>query len=337
MNTLPIELLHLISQVDPTTYNLLYQCSKLFHQNEDKMMDLFTQTYVYYDIKGDETYTFTALPNKSLHSINDYPAFINRRAIFTTTKVVTITACIWDITNMYNDVLCMTWYKQGKKHRDNDRPAYIEYICGYEDEEESMQLVTNLLTNKESYNKLCYVNPIGATNIIYSVDAINYSKQLNNNLGEIHNLIWYKHDKIHRDNDQPARYMLFNSHEMFLEWYQSGEIYRYGNYPCTIEIYPTCYVKQWMHEDGSINGAFDDPLRRYKNGVLHADNDQPAFIDDTHGIYIWYQNGLVHRDNNQPAMIKTKPDPLGWGSEYLPDNSNNIIERYYTHGSEYRV
>jgi hypothetical protein len=46
--------LHIISQVDPMTYNLLYQCSKLFHQNEDKMMDLFTQTYVYYDIKGDK-------------------------------------------------------------------------------------------------------------------------------------------------------------------------------------------------------------------------------------------------------------------------------------------
>jgi hypothetical protein len=230
----------------------------------------------------------------------------------------------------------MMWYKHGKKHRDNDRPAYIEYWrC--EDEEVSMHLVTNLLTNKESYNKLCYVNPIGATNIIYSADVINYSKQLNNNLGEIHKLIWYKHNKIHRDNDQPAIYAFFNLHKMFLEWYQSDSIYRYGNYPCRIKIFPANYEKYWMHEDGSINGAFGNPLRRYKNGVLHADNDQPAFIDDKHGIYIWYQNGLVHIDNNQHAMIKTKPDPLGWGSEYLPDNSNNIIERYYTHGSEYRV
>ena len=109
MNTLPTELLHLISSTNPTTYRLLYQCSKIFHQNEDKMKQLFTQTYIY--VTTEYKYTYTALPNGDLHSINDQPALINE--ILSNVNKIS-TDKVPEFAREYKKYLRLKWYKNGK-------------------------------------------------------------------------------------------------------------------------------------------------------------------------------------------------------------------------------
>jgi hypothetical protein len=39
-----------------------------------------------------------------------------------------------------------------------------------------------------------------------------------------------------------------------------------------------------------------------KNGNIHRDGDQPAYVCDKHGYQEWYKNGLLHREDG-PALI----------------------------------
>ena len=46
----------------------------------------------------------------------------------------------------------------------------------------------------------------------------------------------------------------------------------------------------------------DGTSKHYKNGVLHADGDQPAETRPN-GTHLFYKNGSLHRDGNLPAMV----------------------------------
>lgn len=46
----------------------------------------------------------------------------------------------------------------------------------------------------------------------------------------------------------------------------------------------------------------DGTTKHYKNGVLHADGDQPAEVRPN-GTNLYYKNGSLHRDGNLPAMV----------------------------------
>ena len=90
---------------------------------------------------------------------------------------------------------------------------------------------------------------------------------------------WYKKNKRHRDNDQPA-IIDYNGCKY---WYKDGDQHRDNDQPAEI----------------NYNGAKE----YYKNGKRHRDNDQPAVIW-ADGTEKWYKNGKLNRDNDQPAIIR---------------------------------
>ena len=65
---------------------------------------------------------------------------------------------------------------------------------------------------------------------------------------------WFKNDKIHNDNDEPA---IINQN--YKKWYQNGKLHRDNDKPAIIS---KCGLQEW-----------------YTNGHLHRDNDKPAVIN----------------------------------------------------------
>ncbi len=59
------------------------------------------------------------------------------------------------------------------------------------------------------------------------------------------------------------------------------------------------YYKFRHHSDTHSDSGF----YYYKNGLLHRDNDLPAF-ESFLGEQEWYQNGKRHRDNDLPAVTR---------------------------------
>jgi hypothetical protein len=64
----------------------------------------------------------------------------------------------------------------------------------------------------------------------------------------------------------------------------------------------------------------------FKNGVLHRDNDKPAFICEVnYGAEksCWYIDGKLHRDNNKPAIV-------------LCENNVITVKEWYINGECYK-
>jgi hypothetical protein len=108
----------------------------------------------------------------------------------------------------------------------------------------------------------------------------------NNNFVYVNRDIWktayYKNNKLHRDNDQPAVIKQYGKRL----WYQHGTLHRDNDLPAIIT-------------HGNMLG---NNMAWYQHGKRHRDNDQPAVIH-SHGTKYWYQYGLLHRDNDQPAAM----------------------------------
>ena len=93
-----------------------------------------------------------------------------------------------------------------------------------------------------------------------------------------HSKIWYKGDKVHRDDDLPA----IISSDGIRAWYKDGKVHRDNDLPALTN---------------------DGPQAWYRNGEQHRDNDLPAVIN-TNGTQSWYQNNKLHRNNDLPALIR---------------------------------
>jgi hypothetical protein len=286
------------------------------------MKKLFARVRVYYDHK-DRPFTGVTLPNGWFHSIDDKPAIINQGIVLLeTNKKYGNPSRVFDLRVKFK------WYKNGVHCRDNDQPATVD--LGEFGSTDSVKLVlTELLTDPDYYKNIMYASPM-SSNIVCVSDVEKFSFRH----CDIRALKWYKDDKKHRDNDKPAEIWGCDDWT-YMAWYQDGEKDRRGDKPVRITYDSGHMHKEWMVDDELIS-TDDEILKRYKNDKLHADNDQPAIINKEHGMYIWMQNGQIHRDNNQPAIVKTiQPPGYNWYEEYLYDNSNNQLEKYYTHGIPY--
>jgi hypothetical protein len=78
----------------------------------------------------------------------------------------------------------------------------------------------------------------------------------------------------------------------------------------------------------------------YKNGLIHRDGDQPAWITED-GECRWYKDGLIHRDNDLPAVVKDNEQE--WYSHGVLHRDNGepaiVSPRYkawYVNGKRHR-
>lgn len=84
---------------------------------------------------------------------------------------------------------------------------------------------------------------------------------------------WYRHGKLHRDNDLPA--MIFTDGSC--EWYKDDKLHRDNDMPAL--IYSTG-TNEW-----------------YRDGKLHRDNDLPASIIHANGYKAYYHDGKRYKHN----------------------------------------
>ena len=82
--------------------------------------------------------------------------------------------------------------------------------------------------------------------------------------------------------------------------------------------------------------------RYYKNGKLHRDGDEPAFID-SYGAEEYWKNGERHRDGDQPAYIWSDGYKEYWknGERHRDGDQPAIIdsdgaEEYWKNGELHR-
>lgn len=171
--------------------------------------------------------------NDMYHSLNDEPAFsIDNGSI-------------------------IEWYKYGKKHRDNDKPAVImkksvikdKWAVDDEDDDSLISIwYQNELIHRDG-DKPAYIDD-------------DCQK-------------WYINGKLHRDNGQPA--IIYKNGNK--EWYKDGKLHSY-QIKSTLEYTPAI-----SNNDGSY-------VAYYKNGILHRDDDKPALIYNN--TMQWYKNGVLY-------------------------------------------
>lgn len=157
------------------------------------------------------------------------------------------------------------YYKFGKLHRDNNKPAVICFTDGKIDEQE--WYVNGELHNDNDEPAHFIIRPDYYDNYEH-IGSYNWQTEKYED-GEDYEGIpdyeydcelseWYQKGQLHRDNDQPA-FMQFGYEERG-------------------------YVYKW-----------------FQNGELHRDNDKPAFI--TNNSMFWVKNGESFRQGHKPFTI----------------------------------
>jgi hypothetical protein len=96
--------------------------------------------------------------------------------------------------------------------------------------------------------------------------------------------------------------------QKFAEILESAEVMRLSNSPLATPNDLHTYLEREAVMAKAKSGWVTEPdgtSKHYKNGVLHADGDQPAEIRPN-GTNLFYKNGSLHRDGNLPAMVGVK-------------------------------
>lgn len=124
---------------------------------------------------------------------------------------------------------------------------------------------------------------------------------------------WYRHGRLHRDDDKPAR-KEYVFGKLFREtWCQNGFVHRDNDKPAYREYDP---------ETGKVVEE-----KWYQYNKLCRNNDKPAikkYYDDGKILQEeWYENNLLHRENDKPAIIQ------------YHENGNISWKRWYYRGEQH--
>lgn len=103
-----------------------------------------------------------------------------------------------------------------------------------------------------------------------------------------------------------------------------NDYYIYKDYNL-INIKEEYFLAKYSFYKGKLHSFNDNPAysslginKWYKNGVLHRNNDLPAYIEEQF-VLKWYNNGKIHRDNLKPAV------------KYVHEN---IAEEFWVNGEQ---
>lgn len=144
---------------------------------------------------------------------------------------------------------------------------------------------------------------------VYNLPSIILEKSYLNETAIDGGKLWYKYNKLHRDNKLLPSAIIENTYSNsnnFLDKFESSEIY---NYFTQNKIWSK-YGK--FHRDNGLPAIIinNSDYFWYVNGKLHRNDDLPAIIN-MNNCFFWYQNGKLSRNNNYPyAIISTLNDFL---------------------------
>lgn len=69
-----------------------------------------------------------------------------------------------------------------------------------------------------------------------------------------------------------------------------------------------------------------------KNGLIHRDSDQPAYISES--TTAWFANGVRHREDDRPAVV-IEGEMLEWYMNGRLHRGNDRPARVFSNGSEW--
>ena len=239
----------------------------------------------------------------------------------------------YEITNEIKIKISMweiKWYKNGKLHRDNDKPATMWW--------EGFTIWYKNGKRHRDNDQPAVIDPDGTR-------------------------FWYRNGYLHRGDGKPA--IIENGRQY---WYKHGKQYEPESIKikrkkitqcntCTVDAIciqkcpkfeidldrlqtdEMTYLKRCMNNQNMAGKFYNFPnnvlvtvgskfiiwfkTRRAPMGGyhrrIHRDNDQPAIIHSD-GSKCWLKKGILHRDNNQPVIIKSDGTKEFWkdGVQYEP-------------------
>lgn len=186
---------------------------------------------------------------------------------------------------------------QGRKHRDDDKPAEIMYF-----------------ENGNIWSEGWYINGQRRRDgdkpaVIYYYENGVIENQSTWGSDGIEHCVWYYEDgniqrevwtdsfhKPHRDGDKPAGIQYYLNGNIKCEhWDQHGNHYRESDKPAVI----------WYYENGNIQSKC---WCNNGKGYRDREGDKPAYIEywpDGHlRRELWYKDGELNREEDKPAHIE---------------------------------
>ena len=283
----------------------LYALISTYVPEHSELLTKLSEGFIIKETRNGRTYA-----NGVLHSFNDEPAIDNDEEKW--------------------------WYKNGRRHRDNDLPAVI-WADGGKEWYQNGKLHRG--SSRAGDNDLpAVINADGSKTWFR-----NGERHRDNDLPAVvwsEGQEWWQNDKLHRDNNKPAVINVDGTQE----WYKNGELHRDNDLPAIIHANGD---KEWYingsHQRDNDKPAVDsaDSQEWYKNDELHRDNDLPAIIH-ANGDKEWYQNGKLHRDNDLPAVINADGGKEWWkNGKRHRDNDLPAVEaedgqQWWRNGELYR-
>jgi hypothetical protein len=221
------------------------------------------------------------------------------------------------------ELISVEYKKDGKRHRDGDEPAYVQY--------------TGNVIDSESYYKEGVEHRDG--------DKPAYIKYMG---GKVTRMTYYKNGVRTRVGDKPYDTGFYRNGDKRFENYGSGKgrggrtLHREGDKPASTYWNEDgslksekWYLNGWTGREGDkpVSIEYDSKGRKlevvYKNkdGEIHRDTDNPSVIDYRGGVLdavSYYKNGERHRDDDKPSYI-----------EYKFNGIDVEFVEYYKNGVEY--
>lgn len=209
----------------------------------------------------------------------------------------------------------------------NDHPAYIEYYENGNIKEKRWYKLGKI--HRESFihiQKESFIDSYTYYGDDVYIDAPAVIKY--NDFGVVISNMWYKNGIIQRDTLLTD---FIKAPKFDPDRYEKEFKEKFGyDLPAVIEYeYKTGITIEKWYKNGVIHRDNDLPAYRnfcdqaanriaeeswYQNGLRHRDNDKPAFtikhFESNHlnSIEVWFQNGKIYREDNKPVRIHYKND-----------------------------
>ena len=209
------------------------------------------------------------------------------------------------------------WHnKNSYRHRDGDKPAYVEKDFYYKEG----KITRTTVTEKWFQNDKKHRDEDEPAFVFLS-------QALNLNEGEqlfSREEMYYKNDQRHRDNDKPAVTLMTFSNinneikeQQKISYYKNDMLHREGDKPANLKV--------------SIKNGIEhvEVEQYYLFGKEHRDGDLPSTIRDEERVTIRYcLEGKLHRVN-APSLIVIKKDSFYFGF-HENDKENSQCHSFFS-------
>lgn len=122
----------------------------------------------------------------------------------------------------------------------------------------------------------------------------------------------YKNGKLHRENDLPAVYTEIKNKDDYLSYSQNKFYFKNGKLHRDIDdaAFSLSFHSKTITNILNLNEIYLEEehidLATYiwfKNGVIHREDNQVAYIVEKNYYQAWLKNGKLHRSNGEAAVI----------------------------------